>query len=388
MRNRFIYILSGIFILSGAFVSCQEDMETFDNKAFVFDTNKVNTLLLKSNVDAEEKILHAAIAKPVGNEIRLTYRGDASLVDQYNAAYYDQALALPAECYEIPDPIAVIGAGSVKSTEVKVLFKNLKSLDFEKVYVLPVTIADATIDILQSARTTYFVFKGSALINVVADINENNVYVDWVNPDVVNNLGELTAEILIKPNTFDHAISTIMGIEGKFLIRTGDSEPKDQIQIATSGGNVTDASWKINTKEWTHLAITYNASNGEIKVYFNGVQKGETYHKTIGYIHWGEEHSDESNGKPRCFWIGYSYDSGRYLDGEISECRIWNRVLTTEEIGAKDHFYTVNPLSDGLVAYWKFDDGVGNSIKDHTLNGNHATSSATLKWNAVELPVK
>lgn len=381
-------MLPGLFVMSGIFASCQDDMETFNNKVFVSDTNKVNTLLLKSSINIEERTLHASIAKPMDNDIQFTYKGDVTLVAEYNAGYYDQALALPAECYEIPDPNAVISAGSIKSTGVKVIFKNLKSLDFEKVYVLPITIVDANINILQSARTTYYVFKGAALINVVANINENNVYVDWVKPEVVQNLGELTAEILVNPNKLDNKISTIMGIEGQFLIRTGDSESPNQIQIATSNGNVTDTSWKINTKEWTHIAITYNASNGEIKVYFNGIQKGATQQIFAGNVNWGVMHSDESDGKPRCFWIGYSYDSKRWLDADIAEVRIWNRVLAAEELLTKDHFYRVEPSSNGLVAYWKFDEGEGNSIKDYTSNGNDATSSTALKWNNVELPAK
>ncbi|GLL55308.1 hypothetical protein KUBF_29700 [Bacteroides finegoldii] len=43
---------------------------------------------------------------------------------------------------------------------------------------------------------------------------------------------------------------------------------------------------------------------------------------------------DETELK-RGFWIGYSYEAARYLDGDICECRIWNRVLTAEEIQAR-----------------------------------------------------
>lgn len=42
----------------------------------------------------------------------------------------------------------------------------------------------------------YYVFKGAALINKVANINKNNVYVDWVNPNVVQNMKTMTAEAL------------------------------------------------------------------------------------------------------------------------------------------------------------------------------------------------
>ena len=58
----------------------------------------------------------------------------------------------------------------------------------------------------------------------------------------------------------------------------------------------------------------------------------------------------------------------------ICECRIWNRVLTAEEIQAKNHFYYVDPKSEGLVAYWKFDEGQGVSITDYA-NENNLTAA-------------
>lgn len=388
MKYYSIVLASVICAFGSLMTSCQDDMETYNNKVFFNSNAKTETILLKDNTDVVEKNIHVEIANKAEKEINLTYKTDLSLVATYNQTYYDTAIALPEECVEIVNPVATIGTGSVRSTDVLIQFKKLTTLNLELVYVLPVTIADANIGILQSARTTYYVFKAGALVNVVANIIDNNVYVNWKKPEVVNKLSELTAEVLIKPAKFDRSISTIMGIEGKFLIRTGDSEPENQIQIATSDGNVTDASWKINVREWTHVAVTYNSSNGEIKVYLNGVQRGETKRKSAGNVNWGVEHSDESNGKPRCFWIGYSYDSKRYLNGEISECRIWNRVLAPEEIAAKDHFYTVDPSSDGLVAYWKFNEGDGTNIKDYSVNGNDATASKPLIWQNVELPIK
>ena len=88
----------------------------------------------------------------------------------------------------------------------------------------------------------------------------------------------------------------------------------------------------------------------------------------------------------RCFWIGYSHASDRYFDGQISEVRIWNKALTPEEINAPDHFYQVAAASDGLVAYWKFDEGAGKTIKDQTSYGNDLTVEKELKWVNVSLP--
>ena len=63
-----------------------------------------------------------------------------------------------------------------------------------------------------------------------------------------------------------------------------------------------------------------------------------------------------------------------------------NKALTPEEINAPDHFYQVAAASDGLVAYWKFDEGAGKTIKDQTSYGNDLTVEKELKWVNVSLP--
>ena len=255
-------------------------------------------------------------------------------------------------------------------------------------YILPVSIDNANIGILASAQTFYYVFKGASLINKVANIKENNIYVEWKNPEVVNNLTMMTAEALIRPHSFDHNISTLMGIEGKFLFRFGDDGvPANHLQIAgTSSATNIHINRDVPLEEWLHIVITYDAEAKNLKAYYNG-ELVTNSPMNIGAINWGIPHSDESNGKPRCFWIGYSYNNERWLDADIAEVRIWNRVLSEEEINAKDHAYEVDPNSEGLVAYWKLNDGL-DEIKDYSVNGNNATPSSTLTWVDVALPAK
>jgi len=359
--------------------SCQENSENFDNKVFIKSAVKVN-ILLKGNVESVEYIIQTAIAKPEDRNIRITYMDNLGLVDQYNEAYYEQAIALPEDCYEIPGLVTEIPAGSVKADDLTILFKNLSLLDKDLVYVLPVSITEANITVLERSRTTYFVFRGAALINTVANISKNKLRPQFTNAMALENLKQITVEALVRIDKYGKLISTVMGIEGKFLIRIGDAGiPDNQIQLATSSGNITDVNWTIETGEWVHLAMTFDSSNGATNVYINGVKKGDTkfsnYRSNIG---WGNSN----------FWVGYSYDDNRFLDGDVCEYRIWNRVLTPEEINAKDHFYVVNPDSDGLVAYWKFDEGEGIIVKDYTENKNNLKASNPLTWKAVELPAK
>lgn len=51
-----------------------------------------------------------------------------------------------------------------------------------------------------------------------------------------------------------------------------------------------------------------------------------------------------------------------------------------------NHFYTVDPASDGLLSYWKFDDGAGQVAKDYTANGYDLTIEDEPTWVPVSLP--
>ena len=357
---------------------CQKDMENFDNKVFI-SNETVETLLLKG-ADTGEGIVQTAIAQREQTNVEVVYKADLSLVDQYNRIFNDKAVPLPETCYEIKQPKSTIAIGGVKGNDVVVHFKELSSLNRDWVYVLPVTVGSTNLDVLSSARTRYFVIKGAALVNVVANIKNNKLSLVPGSGDALNNLSKMTAEALIRVDKFGKLISTIMGIEGRFLIRIGDAGlPDNQIQLATSSGNVTDPGWTVNTNEWTHVALTFDSSNRSVELYINGVKKGGSKSTRYGStVNWGNS----------SFWVGYSYEDGRFLDGDICECRVWNRILTQEEIQAKDHFYTVSPEAEGLVAYWKFDEGAGVVVKDHTKNGNNIVSSKPLTWKAIELPAK
>jgi len=378
MKHYRLYFI--LLCITAIFSSCDDNIECFENKVYI-NSAKVGTILVSTN-STEDRTIEAAIAKPASQEIKITYKAEMSLVDTYNKSYNAKAMALPSDYYEILQPTATIAAGSVYSTSVTVHFKDISKLSRDTIYVLPVTINNANISMLESARTTYFVLKGSALINVVADMEKNYLHIDnWVKPEVVTNMTALTMEALIRARNFDRLINTVMGIEGYFLIRLGDAGfPSNQIQLATSSGNLpgSDSSKGLPTNQWIHIALTYDSTTGAIKIYVNGKLQSEGT-KSLGKITLAR---NGTNG----FYIGRSYEDGRYLAGEFSECRIWNKALTEEDINSQYHFYQVDPASEGLVAYWKCNEGQGLVVKDQTGNGNDLTAKNIITWTSVNLP--
>lgn len=367
-------------LTSLALVSCQgeQKLEYFDNHAYIPGTSMVAETVIKGNMGIVSKSFNVSLARPAEEDIRVSYKIDLTKLATYNKAYYAQAELLPLENYNIPEQsVATIEKGTTSSTPISIEFKSLEQLDRSKQYVLPVSVQTDKVCLLKSASVYYYVFKAGALINVVADIEDNHLEVDWKNQQPLSNMNQLTMEALIRVRKFDYIISTVMGIEGYFLMRIGDASfPNNQIQIAMSGGNVPDADPKkgLPTGKWVHVALTYDDDKRELIIYVDGKQQSK---------------SSVSKGPitlaSRSFQVGRSWEDKRDLNGEIAEARIWNTVRTQQEL-ARD-MYFVNPNSEGLVAYWKFDDENPTRIKDHTTYGNDLVAKrGNLKWTAVSLP--
>lgn len=373
----YILLAVGTAVLLAGCKNEDPNSNSFDNKIYISSLPKVNTLLIKPTNTEASMLITASIAKPAGEQIDLVYAVDLPKVDTYNMANYTNAIALPEGHYTLLEEKAVILKGSVKSTDAIIHFSDIDKLDRTLVYVLPVTMQSATgIDMLESARTIYYLFKGGSLIDVVGNIRENSLSVNWADASACNGLTQLTMEMLIRAKAYEK-ISSVMGIEGQFLMRIGDTDRDwSQLQIATRSGNFPgkDVAKNLPKGEWIHIALAYDLVSGAYTIYVNGKMQTEATGPKLGSVNLGTS----------SFFIGKSYDDSRWLDGDIAECRIWNVIRTAEQIAANP--YSVDPASEGLRAYWKFDDGSGDVVKDHTSYGNHAKALKPIKWLPVMLP--
>jgi ribosomal protein S4 len=108
---------------------------------------------------------------------------------------------------------------------------------------------------------------------------------------------------------------------------------------------------------WIHWAFTKNINTGEMSIYHNG----KLWHQ-------GEQKQRALDGKKvKTFTFGaYGDGQGAHKwSGALSEFRIWNRALSSEEIqnGMKTRA-TGKTAEDGLVAYWPFNEAF--TKKDQT----------------------
>lgn len=93
---------------------------------------------------------------------------------------------------------------------------------------------------------------------------------------------------------------------------------------------------------WHHVAAVYGG--GSLLLYVDGNFVGSTQ---------GNLQTEDC-----LLSIGSSRDSSNYFDGKIDDVRIYNRLLTQTEI-METSDVSASQSTPGLVAYWKFDEGIG-----------------------------
>lgn len=368
------------------------DHSPFDNSAYlnVAATKNAETFTFNRKVTNQTKTFTVKLSYPSGEDVKVNLKVDPSLIAVYNAKNDTHYEMLSAEHYQLSQEFVTIPAGKITSDEVSIKFLKLDELEIDATYLCPLSISGAEgVGVMDGSRTMYYLVRRSSAITTA--INLKNVYVtvpgfDKGSPtaDVVNNFSAVTMEAIIRVNSFQPEISSIMGIEMYLQMRLGDASfPNQQLQVQTTYGKFPDASKQklLLAGEWYHVALTWDLATTTIAYYVNGqLQSISTSHgkSDLTSISLGDKEPDDEfgNGGDHNFYFGRSYtlshDLSRQFDGEICEARIWNVARTQEQI--YQNMYDIpNPTAEPtLRAYWKFDEGTGLEVVDRTGNGNNA----------------
>ena len=327
---------------------------------------------------------------------------------------------LDAKYYSLSDERVTIPAGKTASDAVTLHLQELLgegedqtgALTLDATYLLPVTITNASVPTLDSSSTVWYVIKRSSNITTAAQLTDNWINFPTLDKDTeqamaLNNLTAVTYEALIYIDKFGTSalnsagvanpvsISTIMGVEDYLLLRIGDTNfERQQLQFDGSGSGSAfgkfpgrDAGKILNEGVWYHIACTYDQATRTVRIFVNGELQSEG--KDMGlasmsddtrinlamrafydrYLNNPTPENEEKYGgwaDARQFFISYSYDAYRPLNGKIAEARVWSVARTQEQIW-ENMYEIADPESDPtLVGYWKFNEGAGNTIKDYS----------------------
>ena len=295
--------------------------------------------------------------------VRLTI--DTSLVRVYNAEHCTAYYAVPPAAVTLENSEVTIKQGEALSNAAQV--KVISTDDFIEgaTYVIPVTIQQVTGEggeVIESSRT--LLLQISRIISFYSLENNYQASSNYIFPDdKMVNLTNYTIEFKVYSYKFGNVgnIKRVLSIEGKneeeanmFRFGENGSAGGDILQWVLPGGRCF-SSTHFKTNRWYLVSCTYDGAT--FKMYVDGVEDAQA--------------SGTGKATPfQRFELGMSwggYRSGQFFSGRLCEVRVWNRALTASEISMG--FAGVNAHSDGLVAYWKMNEGKGHIFHDATGHG-------------------
>lgn len=419
-------------LISACVLSCTQDNPEFvENKVYIERESVERVVELPVSIhDTYEQYLIARVPLKAENDIKVKFSADRSMVAEYNNFYGEEAELLPSENYYFDQITVEIAKGTVFAPENKITFEGLLDLDPDIVYVLPVTVKSYDVDTLEERAVVYYVFRRAGIVTVVANMDNNGspvaARVAWSDFTPVRNPSGFTYEALMWCTftsdglPYDNARKNLpKGHEDmNIMAMMGDMKTPDAMCVRyylaprNDGGNYwfelsffnnsgvggnaegehpqgQDASEQFKfypDRKWFHWAVTYDKASGVISWYCDGKLMSSRNcgtNKTVSIVNPDNELSVNN-------WYLGRGDTW-FWTGKLSEVRIWNRALSEDELNSLNHAYYVDPATaEGLACYWKFNEGTGGTVLDHSGYGNHAQvdSESPILWEKVDLPEK
>ena len=196
--------------------------------------------------------------------------------------------------------------------------------------------------------------------NSVLDIDNSVTIEAWINPSNLSNRHAIySTRKNNNPGSFQLEIGTYIGVGTNYVAVTGLST-----WVAITGSNVIN-----NNGGWVHIAYTRDGVGNNHEIYINGIPQ---IINTNPYTFINNNSLKE---------IGRGTFATQNYDGQIDQVRIWDIALTQLEI---QNYMNCSPTGSesGLVGYWNFEEGSGNTAFDLSPNGNDgAINGATYDNN-------
>ncbi len=369
MKIKFNIIAALLLLMGGVvFTACNSDGDDFewDHSGLFLSGTENNPLVTFAVEDAPASYtITVQSTKKVAQDVHLTLAIDPTLVDAYNKEHTTNYFALDVSDLELENPEVVIAAGSALSSAATVRILTTENFKEGRTYMIPVTVksySGSSDPVIETSKTIYL--RISRIINFFAIQANAGASSNYIFPDeMAIPLTTLTYEAKIYPQGLNRTNypQRFMALEEKdesksLLVRFNEANSDNKVQTILAGNRWISAR-EFENNQWYMLTWVFDGStmslyvNGELDSSIGGSIEG-------GVINFQRYEMGMS-------WGGYT--TRQFFAHRFCEIRIWDRALTASEI--KGGLCGVDPESDGLKAYWKFNEGSGYLFKDETGHG-------------------
>lgn len=368
--------IGGLAMASLTLLAACENAEytPLTNKAFILQTN--------TNANSSEKItigtssvsssVNVRLSSPAAENYTFEVVADTAALAEYNQRNETSYKALPSNLYSLSANEVTVEAGKAISSEVKLtinpLTQALKDSGQKYAVALRLKSKDGKYDILSAGSTRVYlldqvVYQAVPVINATHNIHfgmrqtydltqwtvEMNVNISLLGKE----FGELNNQTLVGAWGNDG---------GEIYTRFGDAPIEgNRLQVKTQGTQM-NSKQLFEAGKWYHLAFVCTGT--KLYLYVNGVLDN--------YMDLPGKTTNISNR------INFGNTDYLKADVKVSELRFWTVARTQAQIF--NNMYACDAASEGLEAYWKLNEGQGDTFTDATGHGNTGKCVAVPDW--------
>ena len=236
-------------------------------------------------------------------------------------------------------------------------------------YMLPVTISnvDGTdFRVLESSRTIYIRLARTITFHALS-MDNISLYSEFLFPDEkAIELPQYTYEIKCYPTNLKsdgaeqicrlcNFTGPLTGARQNMLRFNENGRPWRSLQIVTPSGGDYTTTTIFEENQWYMLSMVYDGSTYQL--YINGEPDATTLT--------GDQSTVFQRIELGMSWT--SYGGSQNFNGRICEMRVWDYPRSKSQI--QGALCGTDPQSEGLRAYWKFNQSSGTTFKDETGHG-------------------
>ncbi len=381
MKTRFKQLSLLLVLLLLA--ACQESQKYYDGVYIVGTEGKEITTTLTVDELPSALGINVASSTVAEEDVMVEMAVQPELVESFNRIHHKNYEVLPQSAYQLDNTNLKINRGKHVTTEgMRISIVNRDDMKFGKTYLLPVSITKVSGDglsVIEASRTIYVVVN-QIIITQAANLERYGAYyiADFSTPSKFNTkaLKNVTFEARVRfrkmtSSSYKWCFS-VMGLEENLCLRTA-GDAKDGWKLQVGDPHHVDSRDVLPNDKWVHLACVFNGDIGKKSLYINGELQAEITDNrpSIDLTQFYAQ---------RGFYIGQSANDDRYMNGWVSEARVWATARSAAEL--KNNVCWVDPLSEGLVAYWRFNETAeagSKIVTDLTGNGYNAKFAG---WSA------
>lgn len=378
-RNK--YLLIGLGLAALVLGGCEDaEYSTLSDQAFIAQTSTNGNSSEKITIgnDPVTTSVNVRLSDPASEDCSFELVVDTTVLSNYNRHNSTSYVTLPAGQYSLASDKATIASGESLSSPVDITLNPLTTemKNSGAKYALPLRLVstDGKKDVLNSG-SSLVVLLDQVIYTPVPILNSsNNFKFLWAGSSDNIELNAWTVEMDFNISLLGTKVGELNnqclfggwannGKDGEIYIRFGDAPIKGNVlQIKTQG---TQMNSKMEFKDNTWYHIAYVCTGSSLSLYVNGqLDNSMTLPGKTVYL-----------GKDNCQMGNQDYLKA---DVMVSEFRLWTVARSQGEVS--NNMYVISPDSKGLFAYFKFNEGQGNSFNDATGHGNTCTAQGTTQW--------